>query len=752
MFSSHKARLAFNKENAGVIAFSENDDDDETPIVNNNHDEHPTISNFKTDNNSQSSDTVKNQPPVPPPRNRSMKSSATSSNVLGRLFEQIKEKDVQTPALHYPQAVKLNKMIYFTIGGIIFTLLFLWLELSQTILLITPCIIFVAIGKINLYPSNYLYGPKYSMTFHQLRESIRFYNRHITKELSKKKRNRVIALVDPTDIQLIPLVFALIQSGQEVIVLNPKECGLNSFFEWIPKLDIDAVLVSPLIYCIIQVIHFVKKRSWLSLGKKYLLFTSSLSAYKLISKNSFEWSHIPRISKVDQLQQDPISSDEDLFSYNDDDTVAIVNTTGTTGQPKLVHITHAMLKSQIESFGELMTPYLLKGRQDRIINHNIVMTLCVNCMGLTSIVPPFDLSKPSSVDPNEYINTIHTYNFYPRFGFCSPIVWMEIMEYCSRKNKPNTKVKEEYSISPPLEVLLCGGNSTPFSLHQKFRQWACKDEDSSALLFPAYGATECLPICLTNTWELEKIYQTEEIQHSITRGYCVGKECPNVTVLIRNQDKVSGGKVGEIWIGGKAVSPRYELDQTAMLQTKEMIDGVLFHKTGDIGYKDENDMVWYCGRLSHLFHAMPLANPNDRNKSQVEAPLVIIPACVEHAFYNKFPIIRRCACVGYSPITKQSNIMLKLNERNFLSRYNELSFNEMVIVFETFGNEKIDQSILKEFWNKTILSNPETPKEFSNLAIRFVQQKSLPVDNRHNSKIEMIRLALELNRSMISVK
>ncbi|KAF0974005.1 hypothetical protein FDP41_006988 [Naegleria fowleri] len=321
------------------------------------------------------------------------------------------------------------------------------------------------------------------------------------------------------------------------------------------------------------------------------------------------------------------------------------------------------------------------------------------------------------------------------------------MEYCARMNKPNSKVKEEYSVAPPLEVLLCGGNSTPFSLHKKFRQWASKDEDSSALLFPTYGATECLPICLTNTWELEKIYETEEIQYSVSRGYCVGKECPNVTVLIRNQEKVSGGNIGEIWIGGKAVSPRYELDNTAMLQTKEIIDGVLFHKTGDIGYKDENEMVWYCGRLSQTFHVIPAKG--DRSNKSLEEPLVIIPACIEHAFYNKFPSMRRCACVGYSPITKQTNVILKLNEKNFLSRYNELSFQEMAIVFETFGNEKIESSILEEFWNNTILSNPETPEEFSNLAIRFVQQKSLPVDNRHNSKIEMTRLALDLNRSMI---
>ncbi|EFC40675.1 AMP binding domain-containing protein [Naegleria gruberi] len=679
---------------------------------------------------------IAQQPPLPPPRDRS-KQKIKPNNVLGKLFEQVAEKDPEVPALHYPTNVKFNKFIYYLTGWTIFILLFYYLEGYQKALLFTPFLIFFALGKINLYPADYLYkinDTNNSMTFHQVRKSIRFYNRVIGNELKDKNKNRVIILVDPNDIQLVPLVFSLIQTGQEILVLNPNECGIDSFLEWIPKLNIDAVIVSPLIYLVIQAASLFKKRQFLNIAKKVLLFTPSDRAFNLLSKNRPEWKKITKIVNVEKLQIEPEENDENLYQFDDDETVVIVNTTGTTGIPKLVHITHGMLKNQIYSFNELMRPYLIKGRQDRVINHNTVMTLCVNCMGLTAIVPPFNLASPASVNSKHYINALNV--FYPRMGFCSPIVWMEVIDYCKKMNEAAGSIKEENTISPPLEVLLCGGSVAPYSLHQKLRKWASK-ESSEPAIFPTYGATEGLPICLTNTYELDNIYTSDSEIYSITKGYCVGKECPNITILIRNQEYVSTSNIGEIWVGGSAISPRYELDDNAMKTSKEMINGILYHKTGDIGYMDENKMLWYCGRLSHMFH---IALENERKH-------MIAPPCIEHAFYNKYSNIRRCACVGYSPISGNDSVQLKMNEKNFTSKYNELVFKEIAIVFETFGNESISISDMEDFWRKQVL--PNAPKLFTNIAIRFVQQKSLPVDRRHNSKIEMVKIATEINKNFL---
>jgi len=669
-------------------------------------------------------------PPIPPPRHLKKNLPSLESNMLRLLFNVVKEKSVEVPALHYPKCVKTNRIVYFITGLIIFSLLFFYLESSQRILLFTPFVIFIFVGLFNLYPTDYMYRVKdsnYSMTFHQLRESIRFYNRIFVKEL--KGRKRVIVLVDPNDVQLVPLAFSLIQSGQEVLVLNPKECGLDTFLNWIPKLDIDVAVVSPTIYCLLQVLNYKKERKWVKMAKKILLFTPSTRTYEIMSRRitTSQWAHIPKITKVDSLGLTPTESDDEMYSFTDDETVAIVNTTGTTGTPKLVHITQAMLKNQVDSFKELLGPYLLKGRQDRIINHNTVMTLCVNCMGLTAVVPPFDLSKPASVNPKDYLAALNT--FYPRFGFCSPIVWMEVIEYCSKLNK--SVKKEENCISPPLEVLLCGGNTAPYSLHQKLKNFASKDGDFAAL-FPTYGATECLPICITNSNQLEELYSSSVDVHDITRGYCVGKVCPNVIVQIRNESQVSGGKIGEIWIGGIAVSPRYELDDFSNSNNKQVIDGILFHKTGDIGYKDENNMVWYCGRLSHTFNVK--IGPDS---------LFIAPPCIESVFYTQYPNIRRCACVGYSPITSEKNVVIKLNQKTFRSRYNELVFKEVALVYETFDNKQIKEEKLNEFWKHTILSKASS--EYSKVSIRFIHKKSLPVDKRHNSKIEMVGLAIEVN-------
>ncbi|KAL9653377.1 hypothetical protein ABK040_002013 [Willaertia magna] len=659
-------------------------------------------------------------------------------NVVKILFKVPSNKNSNL-ALIYPKSTSFSKLLYIIIGTILF--IYLYLTVQNYMLLISPTLMFL-LGIKLFYPNKYTYSLKnenlkQNMTFYQLKKSILQYETELKTKFLKttNKKNRILLLIDPNNVQLVPLTFSLVKTGQELLVLNPNEFGFDIFFNYLKILEVDAIVVSPLLYVAIQLVHYYKKREWIDLGKKKVLFfTSNEGLFRLFRQDHKAWFRINVVEEVFPILENSSEFKEDeigeFYSYGEDETVAIVNTTGTTnstGTPKLVHITYSMLKNQIDSFSEMMAPYLLKGRQDKIINHNIVMTLCVNCMGITSIVPPFDLKKPSSVVPTEYLEAINT--FYPRFGFCSPIVWIELIEHCYRKNKSLEK-KSDHVLEPPLEVLLCGGSIAPFSLHRKLKKWACKDEDNIAL-FPTYGATECLPICLTNSFEISQLYQTEEDFYNVKRGVCVGKECPNVKVIIRNSEKVSGNcGFGEIWIGGKAVSPRYELNEEAMKETKETINNVLYHKTGDIGYKDDEQRVWYCGRLGHLFHL----------KTEKET-IVVPPVGIEHVFYTEFELIKRCACVGYRPITSN-----KLNETQFKQQYTELEFSGIAIVFETFGKEKISDQELQSFWREKVL--PNNP-EYTNVPIKFIQKDELPTDRRHNSKIEMIQIALMINKELL---
>ena len=63
---------------------------------------------------------------------------------------------------------------------------------------------------------------------------------------------------------------------------------------------------------------------------------------------------------------------------------------------------------------------------------------------------------------------------------------------------------------------------------------------------------------------------------------------------------VPSGSYGEICVKGPVVTTEYkeEPEHTKMAKIMDS-DGHVWHRMGDIGYFDEEDRLWFCGRKSH---------------------------------------------------------------------------------------------------------------------------------------------------------
>lgn len=190
-------------------------------------------------------------------------------------------------------------------------------------------------------------------------------------------------------------------------------------------------------------------------------------------------------------------------------------------------------------------------------------------------------------------------------------------------------------------------------------------------------------------------------------GTCVGKRFPKIDWRIIAIDDnpiqdicdtvpLEQGLVGELMVRGPVVSDQY-VTRTDANANHKISDGDSFwHRMGDLGYFDEQDRFWFCGRKTHRVQT-------------AQHTMFTIPC---EAIINTHPQIYRSALVGIGVAGKQRPVMIcepnpdhwptsKTNEERLLAEIKSLAGN---------------------FWQTNTIND-------------FLLHQSLPVDIRHNSKI-----------------
>ena len=387
-----------------------------------------------------------------------------------------------------------------------------------------------------------------------------------------------------------------------------------------------------------------------------------------------------------------------------DDPAAIIFTSGSTGVAKGVLYTYRMFKTQVEQISERLR---IKPGGIDLVGFPFFGLFNAG-MGTTAVIPDMDSTKPGSVDPKLFLEAADDWRITQSFG--SPALWNRVVDYCLKNNRKIETLKRAVIAGAPVS----------FDLLRRFRQIL---PDDAEIITP-YGATESLPLAAIESREvLEETCQKTKLG----LGVCVGKffdkplEHRIVPVLdgpIRNLNDVKTmqqGEIGELLVSGPQCSPRYvtrtEANEYALVEGE---NGQMWRRVGDVGYFDEQDRFWFCGRKSHRVET-------------AAGPMFSIPC---EAISNESPKVFRSALASV-PLSRDYVPPENLTERAKAFRN---SWREPVMIVEPAPGKEPENEVEEEAFCSEILAILHQSPITASINRVFICEK-FPVDVRHNAKI-----------------
>ncbi len=314
-----------------------------------------------------------------------------------------------------------------------------------------------------------------------------------------------------------------------------------------------------------------------------------------------------------------------------DDVAAILFTSGSTGPPKGAVYTHANFTAQVEA---LRTLYGIEPGEIDLPTFPL-FALFAPALGMTAVIPEMDFTRPGSVNPRRIIAAIKAYGVTTMFG--SPALINRVGRYGAGRGERLLSLRRVISAGAPV----------PAAVLERFRSML----NPGVEIFTPYGATEALPVCSIGSSEI--LEETRRITDA-GGGVCVGQPVPGIRLEIidisdepipvwRDSLRTPMGKIGEIVVQGEQVTQRYfnRPDADTLAKIVDPAGGGVFHRMGDLGGKDEQGRIWFCGRKSHR-----VITPT--------ATLFTIPC---EAVFNTHPLVARTALVGVGPQGEQLPVL-----------------------------------------------------------------------------------------------
>ncbi len=249
---------------------------------------------------------------------------------------------------------------------------------------------------------------------------------------------------------------------------------------------------------------------------------------------------------------------------SEDDTAAMLFTSGSEKDPKAVPLSHGNLISNIESF----SAHIGISGDDKLLANLVfyhVFGLTVNLwvalyhgMTMVTYANPLDFQTISNISRDEEPTLmVGTPSFF--WGYLN---------------------KSEPGDFKSLRLMVAGADKCPDALRDGFMK------KHGVTLLEGYGATETSPVISANT-------------HEFNRPGSTGKVIPGLQVKIEDIDtgkECGRGEVGKIVVKGPSVMKGY-FDDPA--QTAEVMkDG--WYDTGDMGFLDEDGYLWHAGRFKRF--------------------------------------------------------------------------------------------------------------------------------------------------------
>jgi len=476
-----------------------------------------------------------------------------------------------------------------------------------------------------------------------------------------------IILLISFDIDFFIIIFSLFKMGAIPVVVDP---GMG---------------ISRMLHCFSQTYPSVFIGIPKAHGLRYLFprFFQSISHF--ISTGSFR---LPNTISYKNLKTTPLQNPFPTYQPMPDETCAILFTSGSTGPAKGVCYTHELLNAQICHIKEHF--HIFPNEID--FPTFPLFALFNPALGMTAILPDINTSQPIKSNPKKLVNAILAQHVSSIFA--SPILIKKIATYAREKGIVLSEINRIISAGAPIlpEIIEQVATILP----------------TSATVYSGYGATEAMPVCAIDHHE---ILSETAVKSRMGYGTCIGKPLNGLDVQIIKItedpiEHVSSAqflplyKIGEIIVRGDIVTKSYYKNEKETRQ-KNITDGNTFwHRMGDVGWKDEKERIWFCGRKSH----------------RVETNIKTYFSIPCEAIFNNHPLVCRSALVG---ILKNSQVV-------------------PAICIE-LTHKLIKKEIQKLIFQLQQLANEHT---ITQGITTFFCKSQFPMDIRHNAKIFREKLAV----------
>ncbi len=377
-----------------------------------------------------------------------------------------------------------------------------------------------------------------------------------------KKGSKVLVAV-PMSMELYAILEALFAFGATAIFLDP----------WMKGKKMGSVInqVKPDLFIVTKKLSRI---TWL------LPATWALDKWKVngATKNSDQSLELASIYKA--------------LDVKDEDNALITFTSGTSGEPKGANRTFSFLYAQAET----LKAHLGTNAPPSIDYTNFpIVGLAAFALGNSVAIPQINLMKLHQSNSQEVIEQI-TKQEVDRL-IVSPSLLRKVLETISNNHS--------------IKTVMTGGAPISIQLVKTAL------EKCPTIYFEAiYGSTEAEPICITTFTEinnqleqpLKGVYvgaPVKEVQVKIV-DYTLEKPSDYKDGIIDANDfikrQLPPGYIGEIVVTGDHVNKNYYKNPKAFKLNKIVDkDGEIWHRTGDIGYLEE-DVLYLVGRDHRIMH------------------------------------------------------------------------------------------------------------------------------------------------------
>ncbi|MGI2126349.1 olefin beta-lactone synthetase [Shewanella oncorhynchi] len=511
---------------------------------------------------------------------------------------------------------------------------------------------------------------------------------------------KAVLMVTPS-LDFFALTFALFKAGVIPILVDPgmgirnlKQCFAEAApdaFIGIPKAHIARRLFGWGKGSIKSLLNVDDGKTGLA-AKLIRIGTGAISLSTLLQSTS--------------VQSSAPKSEYPMVMLKSDEIAAILFTSGSTGTPKGVVYSHGMFEAQIQA---LKNDYgICHGERD--LATFPLFSLFGPALGMASIVPEMDASKPITANPEFLFAAIEKYQ-------CSNIfVNPALLERLGRAGE-----QKQHKLPSVQRVISAGAPATIASIARFSKMLS-----QGVPILNSYGATESLPISMIAS---DALFATTDITDN-GGGICVGRAIDGVTIrIIAISEEVipewddalqlNNGEIGEIVVQGPMVSQSYYLNNsqhasqnesqgkraTAAAKIWDSSTNTVRHRMGDLGYLDDQGLLWMCGRKAHrvdttlngLFVKRYYSIPCER-------------------IFNTHPNVKRSALVGVKVANEIEPLICIELDQSLVCNKSQQLYQDLIAIAEQFTQT---QGIR-----------------------RFLIHPDFPVDVRHNAKIFREKLAV----------